>query len=106
MESEVRKSTVSFSRRRNPGRNYPAASDGTFPCPRERWECSLRSGGVRRGLDSFIQMALGGERRIAAGRAGCPGVGYRMFLPVRPIISRVFGRILKLQSVFDGAKPR
>ena len=48
----------------------------------------------------------------AARAASLPGalaaleLGYRMFLPVRPFISRVFGQVLKLQSVFDGAKPR
>ena len=50
--------------------------------------------------------------RWAARAAALPGalaaleLSYRMFLPVRPFISRVFGQVLKLQSVFDGVKPR
>ena len=48
----------------------------------------------------------------AARSASLPGVlaalelGYRIFLPVRPLISRVYGQFLKLQSVFEGARPR
>ena len=48
--------------------------------------------------------------RWAARAASLPGalaameLGYRMFLPIRPFISRVFGQVLKLRSVFDGAK--
>jgi predicted DCC family thiol-disulfide oxidoreductase YuxK len=50
--------------------------------------------------------------RWAARTASLPGalitleLGYRMFLPVRLFISRVFGRVLQLQSVIDGAKRR
>ena len=46
--------------------------------------------------------------RWVARTASLPGalialeLGYRMFLPVRPFISRVFGRVLLLQSVIDG----
>ena len=48
----------------------------------------------------------------AARAASLPGalvaleLGYRMFLPVRPVISRGVRQFLKLQSVFEGAKPR
>jgi predicted DCC family thiol-disulfide oxidoreductase YuxK len=48
--------------------------------------------------------------RWAAGAAALPGAlavlewGYRMFLPVRPFISRVFGRIVRRTAISDGAK--
>jgi hypothetical protein len=33
-------------------------------------------------------------------------LGYKIFLPVRPFLSRLFGHVLRLQAVIDGAKPR
>ena len=48
--------------------------------------------------------------RWAARAASLPGAlialewGYRIFLPVRPFISRLFGRALRLQAAIGGAK--
>ena len=50
--------------------------------------------------------------RWAARAASLPGalaaleLGYRMFLPVWPFVSRLFGRVLQLQAASDGAKRR
>ena len=70
-------------------------------------------GRVLSGAAAFVEVWTRLPRwRWAARAASLPGalaaleLGYRIFLPVRPIISRVFGRVLKLQSIFDGAKPR
>ena len=47
--------------------------------------------------------------RWAAHAAALPGalavleLGYRMFLPIRPFISGLLGRVLQLQAVSDGA---
>ena len=47
--------------------------------------------------------------RWAARAATLPGAlavlewGYRMFLPVRPFISRLFGRVLQHRAVGEGA---
>jgi len=79
----------------------------------ERFHVRASDGSVLSGAAAFVEVWTRLPKwRWAARAASLPGalaaleLGYRMFLPVRPIISRVFGRILKLQSVFDGAKPR
>jgi predicted DCC family thiol-disulfide oxidoreductase YuxK len=79
----------------------------------ERFHVSASDGSVVSGAAAFVEVWTRLPKwRWAARAASLPGalaaleLGYRMFLPVRPIISRVFGRILKLQSVFDGAKLR
>ena len=79
----------------------------------ERFHVRARNGLVLSGAAAFVEVWTRLPKwRWAARAASLPGalatleLGYRMFLPVRPFISRVFGQVLKLQSVFDGAKPR
>jgi predicted DCC family thiol-disulfide oxidoreductase YuxK len=79
----------------------------------ERLHVRARDGRVLSGAAAFVEVWTRLPKwRWAARAASLPGalaaleLGYRMFLPVRPFISRVFGQVLKLQSVFEGAKPR
>lgn len=79
----------------------------------ERFHVRANDGTLLSGAAAFVEVWTRLPKwRWAARAASLPGalaaleLGYRMFLPVRPIISRVFGRVLKLQSIFDGAKPR
>ena len=79
----------------------------------ERFHVRARDGRILSGAAAFVEVWTRLPKwRWAARAASLPGalaaleLGYRMFLPVRPFISRVFGQVLKLQSVFDGAKPR
>ena len=79
----------------------------------ERFHVRGRDGRVLSGAAAFVEVWTRLPKwRWAARAASLPGalaaleLGYRMFLPVRPFISRVFGQILKLQTVFDGAKTR
>ena len=79
----------------------------------ERFHVRSGDGRVLSGAAAFVEVWTRLPKwRWAARAASLPGalaaleLGYRMFLPVRPFISRVFGQLLKLQSVFDGAKPR
>jgi len=79
----------------------------------ERFHVRSGDGRVLSGAAAFVEVWTRLPKwRWAARAALLPGalaaleLGYRMFLPVRPFISRVFGQVLKLQSVFDGAKPR
>ena len=79
----------------------------------ERFYVHASEGSVLSGAAAFVEVWIRvPKRRWVARAASLPGaltaleLGYRMFLPVRSIISRVFGRVLKLQSVFDGAKLR
>ncbi len=79
----------------------------------ERFHVLARDGRVLSGADAFVEVWTRLPKwRWAASAASLPGalaaleLGYRMFLPVRPFISRVFGQVLKLQSVFERAKPR
>ncbi len=136
MESEVRKSTVFFDgscplcraeigyyhRQDQAGALcFVDVSDPGAVAPEgitqrramERFHVRASDGSVLSGAAAFVEVWTRLPKwRWAARAASLPGalaaleLGYRMFLPVRPIISRVFGRILKLQSVFDGAKPR
>ncbi len=78
-----------------------------------RFHVRAHDGSVLSGAAAFVEVWTRLPKwRWAARAASLPGVlaalelGYRMFLPVRPFISRVFGQVLKLQSVFDGPKPR
>jgi predicted DCC family thiol-disulfide oxidoreductase YuxK len=78
----------------------------------ERFHVRASDGSVLSGAAAFVEVWTRLPRwRWAARAASLPGaldaleLGYRMFLPVRPIISRAFGQFLKLKSVFDGAKP-
>ena len=79
----------------------------------ERLHVGARDGRVLSGAAAFVEVWTRLPKwRWAAKTASLPGalaaleLVYRMFLPVRPFISRVFVQVLKLQSVFDGAKPR
>ena len=79
----------------------------------ERFHVRASDGSVLSGAAAFVEVWTRLPKwRWAARAASLPGalaaleLGYRMFLPVRPFISRVFGQILKLQTVFDGAKTR
>ena len=79
----------------------------------ERFHVRARDGRVLSGAAAFVEVWTRLPKwRWAARAASLPGaldtmeLGYRMFLPVRPFISRVFGQVLKLQSVFDGVTPR
>ena len=79
----------------------------------ERLHVRARDGRVLSGAAAFVEVWTRLPKwRWAARAASLPGalaaleLGYRMFLPVRPFISRVFGQVLKLKSVFEGAKPR
>ena len=78
-----------------------------------RFHVRSGDGRVLSGAAAFVEVWTRLPKwRWAARAASLPGalaaleLGYRMFLPVRPFISRVFGQVLKLQSVFDGVKPR
>ena len=79
----------------------------------ERFHVRAHDGRVLSGAAAFVEVWTRLPKwRWAARAASLPGalaaleLGYRIFLPVRPFISRVFGQVLKLQSVFDGVKPR
>ena len=79
----------------------------------ERFHVRAHDGRVLSGAAAFVEVWTRLPKwRWAARAASLPGalaaleLGYRMFLPVRPFISRGFRQFLKLQSVFEGAKPR
>jgi predicted DCC family thiol-disulfide oxidoreductase YuxK len=79
----------------------------------KRFHVRASDGRVLSGAAAFVEVWTRLPRwRWAARTASLPGalialeLGYRMFLPVRPFISRVFGRVLQLQSVIDGVKRR
>ncbi len=79
----------------------------------KRFHVRASDGRVFSGAAAFVEVWARLPRwRWAARTASLPGalaaleLGYRMFLPVRPFISGVFGRVLQLQSVIDGAKRR
>jgi predicted DCC family thiol-disulfide oxidoreductase YuxK len=44
-----------------------------------------------------------GDGRVLSGALAAVELGYLMFLPVRPFISRLFGRVAQLKVVGDGA---
>ena len=79
----------------------------------ERFHVRASDGRVLSGAAAFVEVWTRLPKwRWAARAASLPGalaaleLGYRMFFPVRPFISRVFGQFLKLQSAFEGVKPR
>ena len=73
---------------------------------------AMRTEGVKRpicvtGFGAGDSLAsIRSRRRNPRGTLAALELGYRVFLPVRPFISRVIGQVLKLQSAFEGAKPR
>lgn len=77
----------------------------------ERFHVRASDGRVLSGAAAFVEVWTRLPRwRWVASAASLPGVliglewGYRFFLPVRPIISRFFGLILRLQAVVGEAK--
>lgn len=77
----------------------------------ERFHVRASDGRVLSGAAAFVEVWTRLPRwRWAARVAPLPGVlialewGYRAFLPVRPFISRFFGRVLELQAAIGGAK--
>ena len=79
----------------------------------ERFHVRASNGRVLKGAAAFVEVwtRLPGWR-WAARAASLPGVlialelGYRIFLPLRPFLSRLFGQILRIQAVLGGAKRR
>ena len=77
----------------------------------KRFHVRASDGRVLSGAAAFVEVWTRLPRwRWAAHAASLPGAlialewGYRIFLPVRPLISRFFGRVLGLQAVIRGAK--
>ncbi len=77
----------------------------------KRFHVRTSDGRVLSGAAAFVEVWTRLPRwRWAASAASLPGAlitlewGYRFFLPVRPFISRFFGRALRLQAVIGGAK--
>lgn len=69
-------------------------------------------GRVRSGAAAFVEVWTLLPRWCWAARiASLPGamialeLGYKIFLPVRPFLSRLFGHFLRLQAGIGGAKP-
>jgi len=79
----------------------------------ERFHVRARDGRLLSGAAAFVEVwaRLPGWR-WAARAASLPGaltgleLGYRLFLRVRPLISRSWGRILQLRPVRHGARRR
>ena len=78
-----------------------------------RFHVRARDGRLLSGAAAFVEVWTRLPRwRWAARAASLPGAlaalewGYRMFLPVRPFMSRFFGRALRLQAVIGGTKRR
>jgi predicted DCC family thiol-disulfide oxidoreductase YuxK len=76
-----------------------------------RFHVRASDGRVLSGAAAFVEVWTRLPRwRWAARAASLPGAlvalewGYRFFLPLRPFISRLFGRVLRLQAVRGGAK--
>lgn len=79
----------------------------------ERFHVRAADGRILSGAAAFVEVWTRLPKwRWAARAASAPGalaaleLGYRMFLPVRPFISRIFGQALRLRSGFVGAKSR
>jgi predicted DCC family thiol-disulfide oxidoreductase YuxK len=77
----------------------------------KRFHVRASYGRVLSGAAAFVEVWTHLPRwRWAASAASLPGAlialewGYRFFLPVRPFISRFFGRALRLQAIIGGAK--
>ncbi len=79
----------------------------------KRFHVRASDGRVLSGAAAFVEVWTRLPRwRWAARAASLPGAlaalewGYRIFLPVRPFMSRFFGRALRLQAVIGGTKRR
>lgn len=79
----------------------------------ERFHVHASDGRVLSGAEAFVEVwARLPKWRWAARAASLPGalagleLGYRMFLPLRPFISRLFGRIQQRQAAGHGAERR
>jgi len=79
----------------------------------KRFHVRASDGRVLSGAAAFVEVWTRLPRwRWAARAASLPGAlialewGYRIFLPVRPFISRFFGRALGLRAAIRGAKRR
>jgi len=79
----------------------------------KRFHVRAGDGRVLSGAAAFVEVWNRlPELRWAARAAALPGalaaleLGYRIFLPVRPFISRLFGRVLRLHAFIGGAKRR
>ena len=79
----------------------------------KRFHVRASDGRVLSGAAAFVEVWARLPRwRWAARAASLPGAlialewGYRIFLPVRPFISRFFGRALGLRAAICGAKRR
>ena len=77
----------------------------------KRFYVRASDGRVLSGAAAFVEVWTRLPRwRWAARAASLPGAlialewGYRIFLPVRPFISRLFGRALRLKAAIGGAK--
>ncbi len=77
----------------------------------ERFHVRARDGRVLSGAAAFVEIwAQLPKWRWAASAASLPGAlmvlewAYGLFLPVRPFISRFFGRILQLRALIGGDK--
>ena len=134
MESELPKSTVYFDgscslcraeigyyRRKDQDRALcfvdisetgAVAPDGiTKERAMRRFHVRASDGRLLSGAAAFVEVWTRLPRwRWAARAASLPGAlivlerGYRIFLPVRPVISRLFGQALRLQAAIGGAK--
>ena len=77
----------------------------------KRFHVLASDGRVLSGAAAFVEVWTRLPRwRWAARAASLPGAlitlewGYRLFLPVRPFISRFFARVLRLYAVIGGVK--
>lgn len=77
----------------------------------QRFHVRASDGRVLSGAAAFVEVWTRLPKwRWAARAASLPGavaaleLGYRIFVPVRPVISRLFGRVLRLQAFIGGAK--
>jgi len=77
----------------------------------QRFHVRAGEGRLLSGATAFVEVWGRLPRwRWAARAAALPGAlavlewGYRMFLPVRPFVSRVFGRMLRRGAIGDGGK--
>ena len=134
MESELPKSTVYFDgscslcraeigyyRRKDQDRALCFVDiSGTVAVPPDgitkeramrRFHVRASDGRLLSGAAAFVEVWTRLPRwRWAARAASLPGAlivlerGYRIFLPVRPVISRLFGQALRLQAAIGGAK--
>jgi len=114
---------IAYYRRKDQGRalcfvdisetGAPAPEGITQELAMKRFHVRASDGRIVSGAAAFVEIWAGLPGwRWAARAASLPGAlivlewGYRIFLPVRPFISRFFGRVLKPQAVIGGAKRR